>query len=76
MLEGTFYGIYTYFLQWRKLPLLAGRYRLSIAVFDQGHLKPFVWHNQLYDFEVVTEIEDHGMALLDHAWGLITHLES
>ena len=76
VLEGRYHGIYTFFLQWKGLPLLAGRYRLSIAVFDQGHLKPFVWHNQLHDFEVVTEIEDHGMVLMEHAWGIITHLET
>jgi ABC-type polysaccharide/polyol phosphate transport system ATPase subunit len=75
VLEGSYHGIYTFFLQWKGLPLLAGRYRLSIAVFDQGHLKPFVWHNQLHDFEVVTEVEDHGMVMMEHAWGLITHLE-
>ena len=75
VLEGDYNGVYTFFIQWRKLPLLTGRYRLSIAVFDQGHLKPYVWHNQLHDFEVVADIDDHGMAVLDHAWGLITHLE-
>ena len=76
VLEGTYHGVYTFFIQWRNLELLAGRYRLSIAVFDQGHLKPFVWHNQLHDFEVTTKIEDHGMVLMDHAWGLITHLKT
>ena len=76
VLEGTYHGVYTFFVQWRNLELLAGRYRLSIAVFDQGHLKPFVWHNQLHDFEVTTHIEDHGMVLMDHAWGLITHLKT
>jgi len=76
VLEGKFHGVYTYFIQWKRLSLLAGRYRLSIAVFDQGHLKPFVWHNQLHDFEVVTDIEDHGMVLMEHAWGLITHLKT
>jgi hypothetical protein len=75
VLEGTYNGVFTFFIQWKKLELLAGRYRLSIAVFDQGHLKPFVWHNQLHDFEVTTKIEDHGMILMDHAWGLITHLK-
>jgi hypothetical protein len=34
-----------------------------------------VWHNQLHDFEIMTEIEDHGMVLMEHAWGLITHLK-
>ena len=76
VLDGRYHGVYTFFLQWKGLPLLAGRYRLSIAVFDQGHLKPFVWHNQLHDFEVVTEVEDHGMVLMEHAWGIITHLET
>lgn len=75
VLEGTYDGVYTFFIQWARLPLLAGRYRISIAVFDQNHLKPHVWHNQLYDFEVVSELEDHGTVLLEHSWGLITHLE-
>lgn len=76
VLEGTYHGVFTFFIQWKNLELLSGRYRLSIAVFDQGHLKPFVWHNQLHDFEVTTNIEDHGMVLMDHAWGLITHLKT
>ena len=76
VLEGTYHGIFTFFIQWKNLELLSGRYRLSIAVFDKGHLKPFVWHNQLHDFEMVTEIEDHGMVLMDHAWGMITHLKT
>ena len=75
VLAGTYHGIYTYFIRWPALPLLSGRYRLSIAVFDKSHLKPHVWHNQLHDFEVVAEEEDHGVVLLEHAWGLITHLE-
>ena len=75
VLDGTYNGIYTFFIQWRRLPLLAGRYRLSVAVFDKSHIKPHVWHNQLYDFEIVSELEDHGMALLDHAWGMLTHYE-
>lgn len=75
VLEGTYHGIYTFFLRWRALPLLSGRYRLSVAVFDKNHLKPHVWHNQLYDFEVHAEQEDHGVVLLDHSWGLITHVE-
>jgi hypothetical protein len=75
VLDGKYHGIYTFFIQWRKLPLLTGRYRLSVAVFDKGHLKPHVWHNQLYDFEVSSDLEDHGTVIMDHAWGLVTHLE-
>ncbi len=75
VLSGLFHGIYTYFIHYPKLPLLAGHYRVSIAVFDKNHLKPHVWHNQLYDFEVAQQIEDHGFVRLDHAWGLVTHVE-
>ena len=74
-LDGNYNGVYTFFIRWKSIPLLSGSYRLSIAVFDQHHLKPHVWHNQLYDFEVAASMEDHGLALLDHDWGLITHLE-
>ena len=58
-----------------KAALIDRTYRLSVAVFDKGHLKPHVWHNQLYDFEVSSDLEDHGVVLMDHAWGLVTHLE-
>ena len=75
VLDGSFHGIYTFWIAWKDLPLLRGRYRLSMAVFDKNHLKPHVWHNQLHDFEVVSELEDHGTVLLDHGWGLITHVE-
>jgi lipopolysaccharide transport system ATP-binding protein len=74
VLDGTYHGIYTFFIRWKALPLLSGRFRLSVAVFDKSHLKPHVWHNQLYDFEVAAGVDDHGVVLLDHAWGLITHV--
>ena len=76
VLGGTFHGIYTYFLHYPELPLLSGRYRISVAVFDRHHIKPHVWHNQLYDFEVAQEVEDHGLVQLTHAWGLLTHVEA
>jgi len=75
VLDGTFDGIYTYYIHYPSLPLLAGTYRVSVAVFDKHHLKPHVWHNQLYDFEVAQDIEDHGLVRMEHAWGLLTHVE-
>lgn len=75
VLDGTYDGIYTYYIHYPKLPLLAGTYRISVAVFDKHHLKPHVWHNQLYDFEVAQDIEDHGLVRMEHAWGLMTHVE-
>ncbi|MFT5587465.1 MAG: ABC-type polysaccharide/polyol phosphate transport system ATPase subunit [Cognaticolwellia sp.] len=73
VMDGTFDGIYTFFLHYPELNLLAGSYRISVAVFDKAHLKPHVWHNQLYDFEVAQQSEDHGLVALEHGWGLITH---
>jgi ABC-type polysaccharide/polyol phosphate transport system ATPase subunit len=75
VLDGTYNGVYTFFIVYPSLDLLAGRYRFSIAAFDKSHLKPHVWHNQLYDLEVVQDCEDHGLVQLDHGWGLITHHE-
>ena len=76
VLDGRYHGVYTFFAAFPQLPLLAGTYRASIAIFDKSHLKPHVWHNQLYEFEVSQDIEDHGMVQLDHAWGLITHYDA
>ena len=73
VLDGDYDGVYTFFIRWKKIPILSGTYRLSIAVFDQHHLKPHIWHNQLYDVEIFAPIDDHGMVALDHDWGLITH---
>ena len=75
VLDQDFSGIYTFFIRWTSIPLLTGHYRLSIAVFDKNHLKPHIWHNQLYDLEIVADISDHGLTILDHDWGMITHYE-
>ncbi len=74
VLDGTYHGIYTYFIHYPRLPLLSGEYRVSVAVFDQNHLHPHVWYNQMYEFEVVQQVEDHGLAEIAHSWGLITHI--
>ena len=75
VLDGVYNGVYTFFIVYPSLDLLAGKYRYSIAAFDKSHLKPHVWHNQLYELEVIQDCEDHGLVQLDHGWGLITHHE-
>ncbi|MAA79543.1 MAG: hypothetical protein CL916_09810 [Deltaproteobacteria bacterium] len=75
VLDQDYHGVYTFFIRWKSLPLLAGEYRISIAVFDKNHLKPHIWHNQLYDVEITASIDDHGLVLLNHDWGMITHYE-
>ena len=73
VLDGTYHGVYTYFAHYPGLPLLAGGYRVSVAVYDAGHVAPHAWHNQLHGFEVVSEVEDHGLVRIPHAWGMIRH---
>ena len=75
VLDRNYHGVYTFFIRWKELPILAGQYRLSIAVFDKNHLKPHIWHNQMYDIEITAAMDDHGLILLQHDWGMITHHE-
>jgi lipopolysaccharide transport system ATP-binding protein len=72
VLDGDWHGVHTVFLHYPKLPLLSGHYRVSVAIFDSGHVKPHVWHNQLYDLEVAQDVEDHGIVLIPHRWGMLT----
>lgn len=72
VLEGTYHGVYTFFVHYPALPLLAGTYRVSVAIFDTGHVTPHVWHNQLYGFEVSQDVEDHGIVRIPHRWGVLT----
>lgn len=71
VLAGAYHGVYTFFVHYPKLQLLAGTYRVSVAIFDKGHVRPHVWHNQLYAFEVAQDVEDHGLVQLPHRWGMI-----
>lgn len=72
-LDGVYDGVYTYFIHYPRLTLLAGTYFISVAAYDKNHLKPHVWHNQLYEVRVDTDRPDHGLVHLDHHWGLVIH---
>ncbi len=73
-MEGTYDGIYTFFIRYPRLRLLRGTYRISVAIFDKNHLKPHVWHNQLYEFAVESPTDNHGIVDVDHDWGLVRHV--
>ena len=73
-MKGTYDGIYTFFIHYPKLPLLTGTYRISVAAYDKGHVRPHVWHNQLYEITVTCPREDHGIIELPHDWGLLRHV--
>lgn len=72
VLQGTYHGVYTFYLRYPSLPLLFGSYRVSVAVYDKGHVRPYVWHNQLHGFQVVQDVEDHGLVHIPHEWGVLT----
>ena len=72
-MQGVYDGVYTFFIYYPRLPLLEGTYRFSVAIFDKSHLRPHMWHNQLYELKVLSDIEDHGIIHADHHWGLVTH---
>lgn len=71
--KGTWNGVYTFFLHYPEIALLAGTYRISVAIFDKGHVRAMAWHNQLYEFEIVQHVDDHGLVYLQHRWGVIVH---
>jgi hypothetical protein len=73
-LRGTYHGLYTFFLHYPSLPLLAGTYLLSVALWDKNHLKPYVWHNRLYTLSFKADREDHGLVVIPHTWGVVTHV--
>lgn len=72
-MEGTYDGVYTFFVLYPRLPLLTGTYRISVAIFDNAHLKPHVWHNQIYEIKVRCPRDDHGVVEIPHHWGLVRH---
>jgi lipopolysaccharide transport system ATP-binding protein len=51
------------------LPLLEGRYRLSVAVVDGGDNETFDYHDRLYEFQVYPNTnERYGFVTLGGAW--------
>lgn len=73
-LKGIYHGIYTFFLHYPSLPLLTGTYRISVALWDKHHLKPYAWHNRLYTLTMRADREDHGIIVLPHDWAMLTHI--
>lgn len=58
--------------QVERLPLLAGTYLFSSAVYDSACLKPFDHHDKMYSFKVMPggTTETNGLAVLQNSWSL------
>ncbi|GAB4194528.1 MAG: ABC transporter ATP-binding protein [Roseiflexaceae bacterium] len=56
-----------------RLPLLDGRYLLSVAAFDEAMLHPYDMHDRLYSLVVRNErmTERYGSVSLDGSWHLV-----
>jgi ABC-type polysaccharide/polyol phosphate transport system ATPase subunit len=55
-------------LQLRDLPLLAGTYRLSVAVHTVDDYTPLDWHDQAYDFRVLAQTGEQGLVRIQRKW--------
>jgi lipopolysaccharide transport system ATP-binding protein len=69
-------GVISY--QAPRLPLLAGLYRLSVAVVDGVDNETFDYHDRLYDFQVFPDSrnERYGLVTLGGGWQLETRPKS
>jgi ABC-type polysaccharide/polyol phosphate transport system ATPase subunit len=58
-------------LDYRALPLLAGTYLLSVAIFDGADSPALDHRNQRYPFRVLGKSGEHGLIRLQHDWTLL-----
>jgi hypothetical protein len=70
-LRGVYDGEYTLSISYPSIPLLSGKYNISIAIYDKEHVMPYEYHNQLYSFSIETDIKDHGLCHIDHRWNIV-----
>jgi ABC-type polysaccharide/polyol phosphate transport system ATPase subunit len=58
-------------LDYRALPLLAGSYALSVAIFDGPDTPALDHRNQRHPFRVLGKSGEHGVIRLQHDWSLL-----
>ncbi|MGB9938735.1 ABC transporter ATP-binding protein [Methanosarcina sp.] len=52
-----------------RLPILTGRFSLTVAVHSHDH-KPYDWHDKLYSFDVMPTSRDAGLFEIPCSWKL------
>ncbi len=55
-------------IKYEDIPLLSGRYLISVAIFDPEHIYPYDFHEKRYSFEVRNNLLDHGDIKINHKW--------
>jgi ABC-type polysaccharide/polyol phosphate transport system ATPase subunit len=55
-------------IKYKRLNLLPGQYRVSVAIWEKDEKFAYDYHRAYYKFEVVSDKKDHGALYLDHKW--------
>ena len=51
-----------------KLPLIEGKFEVTVAVASSDYKTQYDWHNRLYSFNVHNQMRDLGIFSLDGSW--------
>ena len=52
----------------KRLPLLDGRFEVTVAVADSNYKVQYDWHDRLYSFYVTNPTRDLGIFSIDCGW--------
>ncbi len=55
-------------IEYKRLNLLPGRYRVSVAIWEKDEKFAYDHHHAYYKFEVISDKKDHGVLYLEHKW--------
>jgi ABC-type polysaccharide/polyol phosphate transport system ATPase subunit len=67
---GLLEGRYLLTAEFQDLPLLRGRYEVSVSFYDKDQVYAYAWDHRLYPFQVRTDRRDHGVVLLKHRFSV------
>ncbi|MCM8774438.1 MAG: Wzt carbohydrate-binding domain-containing protein [Candidatus Omnitrophica bacterium] len=57
-----------YIIVFPRLPLLPGRYEISLGIWDSLKKEFMMFLKGIYPFRIVFDHEDHGTVYLEHSW--------
>ncbi len=55
-------------IKYKRLNLLPGKYRISVAIWEKDEKFAYDYHYAYYKFEVISDKKDHGVLFLEHKW--------
>ena len=55
-------------IEYKRLNLPPGKYRVSVVVWEKDEKFAYDYHNAYYNFTVISDKMDHGVLFLDHKW--------